>query len=168
MEDKYYKTYQAEDLIAFGILISGLLFLLPATVFVGWMIKGFFIEQLYTHIWPIFTVAALVFGLYFGWLQVLLTFFTGLYIEIEGEKIRTWNVLKNKLSDIDLKEVEKIYVSKWAGQHVISTRKKKYLVHIPQKGHVEVMDYIMQTAVNCKNVDKRTYELLEKHRRGKL
>jgi len=168
MEDKYYRTYQAEDLIAFGMMISGILFLIPATVFVGWMISGFFREHLYVHVWPIFTVVAVIFGLYCGWLQVVLTFITGLYIEIEGERIRTWNVLKRKLCDIDLKEVEKIYSSNWVGQKILKTKNKKYLVHFPTEGYVEAVEYVITKAVNCKYVCKRTYELLEKHRRGKL
>jgi|GEM_PF-1360315 hypothetical protein len=168
MEDKYYRTYQAEDIIAFGLVISSLLILIPITVAIGWMISGFFREHLYVHVWPIFPIMFAFFGLFMFWLQVVLTFFTGLYIEIEGERIRTWNVLKRKLCDIDLKEVEKIYSSNWVGQKILKTKNKKYLVHFPTEGYVEAVEYVITKAVNCKYVCKRTYELLEKHRRGKL
>ncbi len=168
MEDKYYRTYQAEDLIAFGMMISGILFLIPATVVVGWFLSLGYEQGGIFSIKGIFLSIMFIFGLIIFWGQLILTFFAGIYIEIEEERIRTWNVLKRKLCDINLKEVEKLYVSKWAGQHVLATKEKKYLVHIPQKGHVELMDYIIKTAVNCKYVDKRTYELLEKHRRGNV
>ncbi|MBP8082515.1 MAG: hypothetical protein KAZ87_04860 [Spirochaetes bacterium] len=168
MEDKYYRTYQAEDVIAFGMMISGILFLVPATVIVGWYFSLVYEQKGWESIIVIFLSIMFIFGLIIFWGQLILTFFTGLYIEIEGERIRTWNVLKRKLCDIDLKEVEKIYSSNWVGQKILKTKNKKYLVHFPTEGYVEAVEYVITKAVNCKYVCKRTYELLEKHRRGKL
>ena len=168
MEDKYYRTYQTEDLIAFGMMVSGMLFLIPGTVVIGWFFSLGYEQGGIFSIKGIIISFVLFFGLFMFWLQWILTFITGLYIEIEGERIRTWNVLKRKLCDIDLKEVEKLYVSKWAGQEILKTKDRKYLVHFPTEGYVEAVEYIITKAVNCKYVCKRTYELLEKHRRGKL
>ncbi len=168
MEDKYYRTYQAEDIIAFGLVISSLLILIPITVAIGWFLSLGYEQGGIFSIKGIIISFVLFFGLFMFWLQVVLTFFTGLYIEIEGERIRTWNVLKRKLCDIDLKEVEKIYSSNWVGQKILKTKNKKYLVHFPTEGYVEAVEYVITKAVNCKYVCKRTYELLEKHRRGKL
>ncbi len=168
MEDKFYRTYQAEDLIAFGMMISGILFLVPATVIVGWYFSLVYEQKGWESIIVIFLSIMFIFGLIIFWGQLILTFFTGLYIEIEGERIRTWNVLKRKLCDIDLKEVEKIYSSNWVGQKILKTKDRKYLVHFPTEGYVEAVEYVITKAVNCKYVCKRTYELLEKNRRGKL
>ncbi len=156
--------YQPEPPISHGLFISGFLFLIPGTSLFVWFFSKAFSQGHFE-----FVILFLLFGVTIGfggfWMQFILTFIVGMYIEIDGDIIRGRNVLKMTIGEIDLKDVEEIYVF---GMIVLKTKSKKARFFLGSKYYGDAMKNIIKKSVNCKKIDKKVFEFMEKFRKESI
>jgi hypothetical protein len=118
----------SNNIVTYGIVYSTLLFSIPLSLLLVFIIALIIsIDQFIFAVVPplVFSWTGMLFALYQG----LGVFIVGIYSEFNEYTLVTKNVLKNKLKEIDLRDVDTITVTPFA-RHVLLITKNGVRVSI--------------------------------------